>query len=105
MNALIKAVACAAFLALSASAFAAGKLTPQQCNDYPFKPLRGPVTHAQLMNELSELESVGYDVSEGGALDYPAPLEEAEQRLHVKYEADCVGVGRQAASAQTTVSQ
>jgi len=105
MNASIKAVVCTAFLALSASAFAAGKLTPQQCNDYPFKPLHGPVTHPQLMNELSELKSVGYDASKGSALDYPASLEEAEQRMHAKYETDCVVGGQQALSHQTTVSQ
>ncbi|CAG9213682.1 conserved exported hypothetical protein [Paraburkholderia caribensis] len=105
MNRTFRTLACTALLAVTASAFAAGKLTPQQCNDYPFTPLKGPVTHAQLMNELSELESVGYDPSGGGDADYPAPLEEAEHRLHLKYEADCAGAAPSGISAQAESGQ
>ncbi|MBN3786866.1 DUF4148 domain-containing protein [Burkholderia sp. Ac-20353] len=45
--------------------FAAPTLTLQQCSDYPFVRTQGPVTHRQLINELRELEAVGYDPSAG----------------------------------------
>jgi hypothetical protein len=105
MDRTFKALVCTALLAVTTSAFAAGKLTPQQCQDYPFTPLKGSVTHAQLMNELSELESVGYQPSAGDDADYPAPLEKAEQRLHLKYEADCAGAAQSSMSAQANVTQ
>jgi hypothetical protein len=57
------------------------------------------------MNELSELESVGYQPSAGDDADYPAPLEQAEQRLHLKYEADCAGAAQSSMSAQANVTQ
>ena len=59
----------------SASAMAAPGLTPQQCNDYPFRQMKGEVTHKQLMRELGELESVGYQPSSGDDADYPNDLE------------------------------
>jgi hypothetical protein len=105
MNGTFKTLVCTALLALTTSAFAAGKLTPQQCEDYPFTPLKGSVTHAQLMNELSELESVGYQPSNGDDADYPAPIERAEQRLHLKYEADCVSAAQPGMSTQADVTQ
>ncbi|APR40411.1 DUF4148 domain-containing protein [Paraburkholderia sp. SOS3] len=76
---------------LASGAASASKLTPGECNDYPFKPLSGAVTHAQLMQELSELESVGYDPSAGGDDYYPSDIEAAQARLAVKYRADCLG--------------
>ena len=88
MNALFKAAACTAMMLASVSVFAAAKLTPQQCNAYPFKPLHAPATHAQLLNELTELESVGYTIT-GDEDDYPRNLERAEKLLHAKYLADC----------------
>jgi hypothetical protein len=78
-------------LLASGAALANGKLTPNECNDYPFKPLNGPVTHAQLMQELSELESVGYDPSASGDNYYPSDIQTAESRLALKYRADCLG--------------
>ena len=72
----------------SMSAIAGSKLTAKECNDYPFKPVVGEVTHAQLVQELAELESVGYDPHR---IDYyyPNNLQAAQGRLHAKYVADC----------------
>jgi hypothetical protein len=78
------------FAAFSSPAFASAKLTPQQCNDYPFVRMTQPVTHKQLQNELVELESVGYSPDDDGdSDDYPAQLQAAEQRLQEKYQRDC----------------
>jgi len=76
-------------LAGSASAMAAPHLTPQQCNDYPFKPLKGEVTHQQLMRELGELEAEGYNPGADDNL-YPADLEAAQKKLAVQYHTDCM---------------
>lgn len=84
----------------SASAMASPALTQQQCNDYPFKPLKGEVTHKQLMNELGELEAVGYSPSNDDD-EYPSDLQQAEQKLQAEYRADCVP----AAHASTTATQ
>jgi len=73
----------------SASAVAAPHLTPQQCDDYPFKQLKGEVTHKQLMRELGELEAVGYQPSADDDV-YPSDLEQAERRLQAEYRADCM---------------
>jgi hypothetical protein len=75
----------------SGAASASAKLTPQECNDYPFTPLSKPVTHAQLMQELGELESVGYQASAGDDSYYPSEIQQAEARLRLKYRADCLG--------------
>ena len=72
----------------SMSAMAGSKLTAEQCNDYPFKPVVGEVTHAQLEQELAELESVGYQ-PEKEDFYYPNDLQAAQARLHAKYVADC----------------
>ena len=84
----------------SASTMAAPGLTQQQCNDYPFKQLKTEVTHKQLMNELSELEAVGYSPSDDDD-EYPSDLDEAEQKLQAEYRADCMPV----AHASTTATQ
>jgi Domain of unknown function (DUF4148) len=78
-------------LLLSGVASAASKLTPAECNDYPFKPLNKPVTHAQLMQELRELESVGYDPSARNESSYSLNVQVAEARLRLRYRADCLG--------------
>jgi hypothetical protein len=78
----------AVLIVASASASAAGALTPQECNAYPFVPLTGPVTHQDLMRELSLLESVGYQPSVED-FDYPHDLMRAIKRLNVKYLAEC----------------
>jgi len=85
----LKFIISTALLLASASALATPGLTPAECNDYPFKPLSHEVTHAQLMRELSELESVGYNP---GANDneYPSDIQLAEQKLQAEYTRDCV---------------
>jgi hypothetical protein len=72
----------------SVSAMAGSKLTAEECNDYPFKPVVGEVTHAQLIQELAELESVGYEPYKNDYY-FPNDIQEAEARLHAKYIADC----------------
>jgi hypothetical protein len=87
-----KTVTFAVFLIGSASAVAAQKLTPQECNDYPFVRVTGQVTNAQLERELSELESVGYEPGPAYDDSYPRTrpdLQQAEKLLHAKYVADC----------------
>ncbi|MEA3084914.1 MAG: hypothetical protein QOC89_2611 [Paraburkholderia sp.] len=89
---LIPGIALASALLLASGvASAAGKLTPAECNDYPFTPLSKPVTHAQLMQELSELESVGYEPAARDERYYPSDIQLAEARLRLKYRADCLG--------------
>jgi hypothetical protein len=82
------AVLAALLIGGSGSAMAAQGLSPQECSDYPFKPLKGEVTHAQLMRELGELEAVGYDPT-ADDVEYPDHLEQAQQRLQAEYRADC----------------
>jgi hypothetical protein len=76
-------------LAGSASAMAAPGLTPQQCNSYPFTHTQGAVTHKQLMDELGELEAVGYDPTADDDL-YPADIQAAEAKVQAEYRADCM---------------
>jgi hypothetical protein len=76
-------------LVASTSALASGPLTPQECNAYPFVQTNGPVTHRDLMRELSLLESVGYHPAAGDDADYPSDIRSAEKRLNAKYLADC----------------
>jgi Domain of unknown function (DUF4148) len=87
----IKTTVALCVLLASGAASASSKLTAAECGDYPFKPLSKPVTHAQLMQELSELESVGYDPSASDDNYYPSDIQEAEARLRLKYQADCLG--------------
>jgi hypothetical protein len=86
------AIALLTLSLVSASAMAAPRtphaLTPQECNSYPFKATSGEVTHAQLMRELGELESVGYDPTAEDP-DYPTDLQRAQQALQAKYQKDC----------------
>ncbi|HLX01277.1 MAG TPA: DUF4148 domain-containing protein [Trinickia sp.] len=82
------AIALLTLSLVSACAMAA-PLTPHECNSYPFKRASGEVTHAQLIRELGELESVGYDPTADDP-DYPANLQHAQQALQAKYQKDCV---------------
>jgi hypothetical protein len=88
MNLASKTALLAVLVIASASVMAAPHLTPQECNDYPFKPLKSEVTHAQLEQELAELEAVGYDPSENDE-EYPDDLEMAEGKLRAEYRRDC----------------
>jgi hypothetical protein len=77
MNLASKTALLTLLVSASASVMAAPHLTPQECNDYPFKPLKSEVTHAQLEQELAELEAVGND------------LEIAERKVQAEYRRDC----------------
>jgi len=78
-----------AFALTSASAIAARQLTQAECHDYPFVPLKHEVTHKQLIQELSELEAVGYQPSADDD-SYPDQLDIAEAALHREYRQDCI---------------
>jgi hypothetical protein len=78
-----------AFASLSANA-ATTHLTQAECHDYPFTKLTHEVTHKQLMQEMSELEAVGYQPT-GSENDYPHDLNVAERKLHKEYQRDCMG--------------
>jgi hypothetical protein len=89
MNTLCKSLLCGALAIASTAAIAAPGLTPQLCNDYPFKKPVGEVTHAQLIQELAELEAVGYRP----AIDdpyYPQQINRAEHKLRQEYRRDCM---------------
>jgi hypothetical protein len=70
----------------SACAMASNRLTPHECNAYPFKPAHGEVTHRALMRELTELESVGYRPEID---NYSLDITQARERLVDKYNMDC----------------
>ncbi|MFM0058758.1 DUF4148 domain-containing protein [Paraburkholderia phytofirmans] len=103
MKLATKTLLSALLLIGSASAMAAPHLTPQQCNDYPFKPLKAEVTHKQLMRELGELEAVGYQPG-GDDDNYPSDLNHAEKALQAEYRADCLPAAPHvsASNAQTS---
>ncbi|MEA3119431.1 MAG: hypothetical protein QOI13_2701 [Paraburkholderia sp.] len=84
----VKAAFSMMLLLGSASAMAGSKLTADECNDYPFKPVVGEITHAQLVRELAELESVGYEPYKNDYY-YPNDLQAAQARLQAKYVAEC----------------
>jgi hypothetical protein len=46
------------------------------------------VTRAEVLHELEELESVGYNPSLGDNGDYPADIQAAEQKLEAKHQAE-----------------
>ncbi|MEA3127053.1 MAG: hypothetical protein QOD67_4072 [Caballeronia sp.] len=73
----------------SASALAAPSLTQAECHDYPFTPLKHTVTHKQLMQELSELEAVGYQPTADDN-EYPDNLQTADAKLHQEFRHDCM---------------
>jgi Domain of unknown function (DUF4148) len=89
MSLIVRTFSAAVLLAASASIMAAPKLTPQECNDYPFAQTNGPLTHHQVMQELAELEAVGYQPAQGEDPDYPGDLEQAQRRLWKEYARDC----------------
>ncbi|ABK11361.1 DUF4148 domain-containing protein [Burkholderia orbicola] len=99
MNHPVRYLVCAAMLALSVSAHAGTKLTSAQCHDYPFVHANGPVSHRQLVNELNELESVGYNPSSGDESSYPDDIDSAQARLMQKYQHDCAGAANTVASS------
>jgi hypothetical protein len=87
MKTPLKLVIPAVLMMASACAMASDKLTPHQCNSYPFKTTNGQVTHRDVMRELNELESVGY---RPGVDNYSPDLSDARARLMAKYNEDCM---------------
>jgi hypothetical protein len=75
-----------ALMMASACAMASDRLTPHQCNSYPFKTMHTQVTHRDLMRELTELEAVGY---RPGVDNYALDITDARARLMAKYSTDC----------------
>jgi hypothetical protein len=89
MKSIATSVMACALLCGTTAAFASPHLSPQECNDYPFKQPVGEVTHTQLIQELSELEAVGYDPSRND-IDYPSDLRSAERKVQAEYQRDCM---------------
>lgn len=86
MKTPLKLVLPLGLMMASACAMASGRLTPHECNSYPFAATSGQVTHRDLMRELTELESVGYRP----AIDnYSLDITDARARLMAKYNEDC----------------
>lgn len=71
-------IASAVLMATSACAYAQTSLEPGTHQ----------VTRAEVLHELEELESVGYNPSLGDNGDYPANLQAAEQKLEAKHQAE-----------------
>jgi Domain of unknown function (DUF4148) len=88
MNLNLNVLASAILLTVGTTALAAPRLTPQQCNDYPFEQPVGKTTRAQLNQELAELEAVGYEPGEDED-DYPRNIQAAEKKLWAEYRQDC----------------
>ncbi|WP_052494668.1 DUF4148 domain-containing protein [Cupriavidus basilensis] len=84
-------IVSAALMATSVSVYA----------QMPPAPATHPITRAQVRHELEELESVGYNPSQGDNGDYPADIQAAEQRLEAKHQAqrNALMGGNQAAQA------
>jgi hypothetical protein len=88
MNIKFALVASIVLSTACTAAMAAPGLTPQQCNSYPFVRTNGQVTHAQLMQELAELEAVGYEPGMNDVY-YPRAIQRAERKLQAEYRQDC----------------
>jgi hypothetical protein len=89
MDLKLNTIAPVFLLVAASTSLAAPRLTPEQCNDYPFKQPVGQITRAQLNQELAELEAVGYDPV-GEDPSYPDDLEAAEKKLQAEYQRDCL---------------
>jgi len=76
----------ASLMMASACAVASSRLTPNDCNSYPFSASKAAVTPVDMSRELTELESVGY---RPGVDNYAPDIAQARDRLHAKYVRDC----------------
>ena len=103
MNISCRSAIYATLFITSTAAIAGPHLTSQQCNDYPFRQPVGEVTHAQLIQELAELEAVGYNPG-GEDPNYPADLMRAKKKLRTEYGQDCTSQTH-AADPQPTRSE
>ncbi|CAB3741045.1 DUF4148 domain-containing protein [Paraburkholderia rhynchosiae] len=96
MNSRFKMTSVIALMMLSVSASAAEKLSVKECHSYPFVAAKAGITHGDLIRELSELESVGYEPARNDPR-YPEELTRAEKRLHAKFVADCASASQASA--------
>jgi len=85
----LQAIASTILMTASVAAMAAPTLTPQECSDYPFVQPAGELTHAQVMQNLKELEDVGYRPAPADPY-YPRRIERAEKKLQIEYRHDCM---------------
>jgi hypothetical protein len=61
------------------------------------EPTAHQITRAEVLHELEELEAVGYNPSQGDDGNYPADIQEAEQKVAAKHQAErsaVMGVGQ-----------
>ncbi|WP_322051691.1 DUF4148 domain-containing protein [Paraburkholderia bannensis] len=94
MGAKLRYLAALAAATVSLAAYAGPHLTPKQCVGYPFKHVAaGKITHAQLMDELGELEARGYHPGDDNGI-YPADLQAAQKVLTADYATDCLKLHR-----------
>jgi hypothetical protein len=98
LNAILKRAVALALMTASSLACAAGHLTPQQCNSYPFKPTHGALSSDDVARELNELVSVGY---RPGTDNYSPDIADARAKLNAEYVKDCTP-GQSAASQSST---
>lgn len=98
MNIIRKISVLMSMSMVAVSAFAAPHLTQQQCHSYPFVKTSHAVTHQQLMNELGELEAVGYE-PEANDHSYPSDIHSGERKLRAEYRQDCLNSGQVAQNA------
>ncbi|HDR9764749.1 TPA: DUF4148 domain-containing protein [Burkholderia cepacia ATCC 25416] len=70
MKSLVVTAAAAVLLAAPALSFA--------------QSAKSPVTRAQVLQELIDLESVGYNPARGESINYPDDILAAQERLHEK---------------------
>jgi hypothetical protein len=64
----------------------------------------GPVTRAQVVQELVDLESVGYSPASGNEVNYPDDIQAALRRLEAK-RADQARVAQQQSQPQSDIAQ
>jgi hypothetical protein len=64
----------------------------------------GPVTRAQVVQELVDLESVGYSPASGNEVNYPDDIQAALRRLEAK-RADQARVAQQQSQPQGDIAQ
>ncbi|MGO4303332.1 DUF4148 domain-containing protein [Cupriavidus sp. RAF12] len=88
-------IASAVLMATSACTYAQTSLEPGTHQ----------VTRAEVLHELEELESVGYNPSLGDNGDYPANLQAAEQKLEAKHRAEKKALVDGSPAAQTGESR
>jgi hypothetical protein len=66
------------------------------------EPAAHPVTRAEVLHELEELEAVGYNPAEGDDVDYPADIQAAEAKVAAKHQAERDAVAGVVHTGQTT---